>query len=242
MRPRYRILIISALAITANGGWFQYVSVAEQPKPVDPVEVQRQYLSDRERDREIERLRNVKTVPSTADSAKASKVLNEMLSDIQRKLLPETRELFDVMNSDALYELSTVSSKEEANTRVEKFNRYITFNKTNTPDNWSSVFRRKLEDAGVSQAEIPRWISEFSKGMNQGHDKRCTAMGYSNRKACDQAMADFESTALAWRDLFSLLRDDFGHWKFVAETNLPEFDSKAKNDELQKILARIPEE
>ena len=82
-----------------------------------------------------------------------------------------------------------------------------------TESYWNDRLRKRLQDRKVSKKRENAIVASFLKGVHEGLQNRLKQIGLSSEADVKKYREAQESDLKISRDIFTLLKTEFGHWK-----------------------------
>jgi hypothetical protein len=220
----------------------QTCASAQEPEPQKAAEAAYEYLHSPARDKEIEWLKrgDIKT-SSTPDEAALDTVRSELTSEFE-VLLKEQRELTGTMQDQAFFALESLTSQSLVTDRYETVRRYIDVMKKNTLEGWQGSVARRLDRSGASEESKRRFLQNFMAGMESSFAERLVAMGYTDKESFDRDTEQSERELLWWQEIFKMLQDTYGRWRFDPTQKRIVFKAEIENSQFKRLLSKVAPE
>jgi hypothetical protein len=217
----------------------QISASAQESNPAAAAEAAYDYLHSPARDKEIAWLKSgLVQTSSDSDEAALDLVKDELTSDLER-LLAEQRELTGSLEDPSFFDLQSVTSKEIVSARYETTRRYIDLMKRNTLGEWQRKVTERLAKCGASEEGKQKFLANFMAGMEESFTQRLQAMGYTDRSAFGQDLAQSERELLWWQEIFKMLLDTYGRWHLESNTKQIAFESELENTQFTRLVAKV---
>ena len=211
--PEVRNRALFALLATSLILASHHFAQATPPTNAEIGQKNSEFLHSGETERKIEELRHVTVSTSTPEDKAENEVITELLEEFS-KIIPELRDLDTRMSQASFFDFSQLKSTADIDVRIKAIDRADELNKTVlTESYWNDRLRKRLQDRKVSKKRENAIVASFLKGVHEGLQNRLKQIGLSSEADVKKYREAQESDLKISRDIFTLLKTEFGHWK-----------------------------